>query len=611
MVVSPHPMASLDPIAFVRATPPFDALPQPVFDEAAKVLEVVFFPAGTRLLTAGGAPAAHLYVIRKGAVRLEREGETLQLLEEGEVFGFTSLISGRATIDVQVEEDLLAYRIPKAEFQRLLANASFAGHFATGLAERLKYSLERQQVANFQPDLALPVSSLVRGPAVRSPPGITVGEAARLMADANVGSLLLDSEPPAIVTDRDFRTRVLAAGRGPDTPVSEVATSPVQTLPDTTPIYEAWRILLDSGLHHLPVTRGGVVVGVVSASDLLKSTASGPVAVMKKVERLPDRSVLSGYTQMVTEMVSALFIGGLEPTTVGGFVARLNDTLLGRILKWAEADFGPPPCPYAWLAFGSEGRMEQLLLTDQDNALVFQEDSPEAREYFARLTERVNGDLQAAGFPRCPGGYMATKWRSPLAEWEDRFIAWLENPTPQALLEASIFFDFRVAHVHGALSVDSLDRIVDRARGARTFLAAMAKSALTFKPPGGLLLRLRGESSRIDIKLNAISSIVFLARVYGIEAGARSSNTLQRLAAALDAGYIEKDTCDTLSEAYRFLLRLRLREQLRTFAEGRLPTNVVVMGALSSLERSRLRDVFRAIEAWQRRASYHYRTETF
>src|SRR5512145_171179 len=136
-------MVSLDPVAFLRATPPFDGLSQAVFDEAAKGLEVVFFPAGTRLLTAGGAPAEHLYVIRKGAVRLEREGETLQLLEDGEIFGFTSLISGRATLDVQVEEDLLAYRIPKVEFQRLLAQAAFAGHFASGLAERLKYSLER------------------------------------------------------------------------------------------------------------------------------------------------------------------------------------------------------------------------------------------------------------------------------------------------------------------------------------------------------------------------------------------------------------------------------------------------------------------------------------
>jgi CBS domain-containing protein len=294
---------------------------------------------------------------------------------------------------------------------------------------------------------------------------------------------------------------------------------------------------------------------------------------------------------------------------IGGFVARLNDTLVGRILRWAEADLGPPPTPYAWMVFGSEGRMEQTLLTDQDNALVWGDDTPAARAYFRALAEKANADLQAAGFPRCPGGYMAINWKGPLVEWEDRFRGWLDRPTPQALLEASILFDFRAAH--GALDLSPLDRVVQRARGARTFLAAMAKSALTFQPPGGLMLRLRGDSSRFDLKLKGISPIVFLARVYGLESGARSSNTLERLGAALNTGLIAKDTCETLSEAYRYLLRLRLREQIRMISEGRPPTNVVSLSDLSSIERSRLRDTFRAIEVWQERASYHYRTDLF
>ncbi len=323
----------------------------------------------------------------------------------------------------------------------------------------------------------------------------------------------------------------------------------------------------------------------------------------------PREDALPGYGAKVAEMASALFAGGLEPVVIGGFVARLNDTLLGRILRWAEQDLGPPPTPYAWLAFGSEGRMEQTLLTDQDNALVFGEDSPEARRYFAAFAERAIGDLVAAGFPRCPGGYMATRWSAPLAEWEGRFREWLDKPTPKALLEASIFYDFRSPF--GSLDVSSLEAIVSRARGARTFLAAMAKSALTFRPPGGLLLRLRSEASRIDLKLQGISPIVFLARVYGLEADARTSNTLGRLSAAVEAGLIARDTLETLSEAYRFLLRLRLREQLRMIATGRPPTNVISLSDLSSIERSRLRDVFRAIEAWQERASYHYRTDMF
>ncbi len=602
-------MTSLDPIAFVRGTPPFDALPAPAFDEAAKSLEIVFFPTGTRLLTRGGAPSEHLYVIRKGAVRLERDAQTLQVLEEGEIFGFTSLISGKATLDVLVEEDLLAYRLPKATFRGLLSNAHFAGHFASGLAERLRNSLERSQVASFQPDLAVPVSTLLRGPAVRVPRDAKVGEAARVMADQSVSSVLVDSDPPGIVTDRDFRRRVLAAGRGPETPVLDVYSAPLKTVVADCPVYEAWRILLDAGVHHLPITRNGEIIGVLSATDLLKTTAAGPLAVMKRVERLGDRSALPGYATKVAEMASVLFNGGLEPSVIGGFVSRLNDTLLTRILRWAEDDLGPPPTPYAWLVFGSEGRMEQMVLTDQDNALVYGEESPAARAYFGAVAEKAIADLVAAGFPRCPGGYMATRWHGPLDEWEARFRAWLDNPTPQALLEASIFFDFRP--VHGHLDVARLRTVVGRAKEARTFLSAMAKSALTFHVPGGLGFRLRSDSAKFDMKLKGISPIVFLARVYGLEAASRASNTLDRLRAAKEAGLIAKDTCDTLSEAYRFLLRIRLREQIKMISEGKPPTNMMSLADLSSIERSRLRDAFRAIESWHEHAAYHFRTDMF
>ena len=334
-------------------------------------------------------------------------GRRCSFSREGEVFGFTSLISGEATLDVMVEEDLLAYRLPKIEFEALLEHAAFAGHFASGLAERLRNSLERSQVASFQPDLGVPVATLLRSAPVRVPPTATVGEAARLMAGRCVSSALVDSVPPGIVTDRDFGRRVLAVGKGPETPVLEVASAPLRTVAAETPVYEAWRILLDAGVHHLPVTRGEEIVGVLSSTDLLRFTAAGPVAVMRSVERLASRDALPGYGARVAEMASSLFAGGLEPIVIGGFVARLNDRLLGRILRMAEADLGAPPTPYAWLAFGSEGRMEQTLLTDQDNALVYGEDSPAARAYFARFAERAIADLQAAGFPPAP----AATWR--------------------------------------------------------------------------------------------------------------------------------------------------------------------------------------------------------
>ena len=143
-------MTALDPVAFVRSTPPFDSLAPDLFAGVARSLEVVYHPTGTKLVTVGEKPLEHLYVIRKGAVRLERGGQTIQELEEGETFGYTSLITGKATLDGVVEEDLLAYRIPGEEFRRLLGDARFAAHFAAGLATRLEASLEQSPVATFR-----------------------------------------------------------------------------------------------------------------------------------------------------------------------------------------------------------------------------------------------------------------------------------------------------------------------------------------------------------------------------------------------------------------------------------------------------------------------------
>ncbi|HET7755353.1 MAG TPA: DUF294 nucleotidyltransferase-like domain-containing protein [Anaeromyxobacteraceae bacterium] len=601
-------MAGLDPVSFLRSTPPFDGLPPNLFQVASDVLEIVYQPEGAVLVERGGPPMDHLYVIRKGAVRLERDGQTLQILEEGETFGYTSLITGKATLDVTVDEDLLAYRIPSTAFNALLAYAPFAGHFATGLAERLRNSLERASVATFHTDLATPVESLVRRGPVSVASTATIGEAARVMRENDVSAVLVNAEPPGIVTDRDLRNRVLANGLGPDTPVTRIYSHPLRTMPARTAISEAWQTLLDAGVHHLPLTREDGIIGVLSSTDLLKCTAQGPVAVLRRVERMASRDSLPGYADKVAEMVSSLLVGGLEVTAIAGLVARLNDALITRILRWAEADLGGAPCAYAWMVFGSEGRMEQTLLTDQDNALVYERDTPEVRSWFAQFAERANDDLEAAGFPSCAGRYMARHWLGPFPEWHDRFRTWIDDPNPQALLQTAIFLDFR--RVYGTLDLEPLDAALSSARNHRTFIAAMAKAALNFQPPPSLLLRVKS-GAEVDLKLHGVSPIVFLARCYGVEAGSLERNTFERLRAAVRSGLIGDDARETISEAYRYLLGLRLRAQLRMIAGGKRASNLVRLSELSSVERSRLKEAFRAIRDWQDKAAYHYRTDLF
>jgi CBS domain-containing protein len=599
----PRRMAALDPVAYLRATPPFHALPKPLFDEAARALEVGYYPAGSLMVRVDDAPLAHLYVIRKGSVRLEREGQVMQVLEEGETFGYTSLLTGKATLDVMVEDDLLAYRLPAAEFRHLLTDAQFAGHFAAGLSQRLKSSLEHSPVTTFKADLHLEVQTLLRRPAVWVEADATVGQAAKVMRDENVSSVLVRSDPPGIVTDRDFRNRVLAAGLGPETPVLDVLSRPLRLVDAATPISAAWTALLDSGGHHLPVRRGELIAGVLTSTDLLKTHAPGPVAILRRVERMTGRDSLPGYGTKVMEMASALLAGGLQADVIAGYVARLNDTLVRRVLAFAEADLGAPPAPYAWIAMGSEGRMEQTLLTDQDNALVYAEEGEPHRAWFQTLATRVNADLVSAGFPVCTGGYMASKWHGTVSEWVQRFATFFEARKPQEMLEASLFFDFR--RVAGTLDFEPLEQALTHTAQHPVFLRYLARSALDLRPPGSLKLRLR-ESTEVDLKLQGLSPIVALARCYAMEVGSPAFSTRDRLEAALKAGLMSQDVFNTVSEAHRFLLGLRLRLQLKAMSEGKPVVNKLAFSSLSAIERSRLKDSFRAIKAWQDMAAYHY-----
>jgi CBS domain-containing protein len=427
------------------------------------------------------------------------------------------------------------------------------------------------------------------------------------MRDERISSLLVRGDPPGIVTDRDLRTRVLAEGRGPATPVGEVCSRPLRTVPAEARVHEAWIALLDARVHHLPLTSGGAIVGVLTSTDFLRYMARGPIAVLRGVERLADRERLPGYAERVAEMASALLAAGLDALVIAGFVARLDDALTRRVLAWAEADLGPAPAPWAWIVFGSEGRMEQTLPTDQDDALVYADGGEPRRDWYRAFAERVGDDLERAGLPACPGGYMARRWHGPLAEWRARFAGWIEVPGPQSLLEAAIFFDFR--KLAGALDLEPLEAEVDRAGDRPLFLRWLARSALEHGPPAQVALRLRGDASTVDLKAQGLAPIVALARCYGLAAGTRARSTAERLDAAVRRGLVTEAQRGEVLDALRLLLGLRLRRQLVAAAERGRADDRVALADLDPWHRAQLKAALRAVAAWQRAAGYHFHAE--
>jgi CBS domain-containing protein len=596
-------VAALDAVAYVRRISPFDLLPEGLWVEAAAGLEIALFQKGTRLATAGGTPLAHLYVIRKGAVRLEEGGHVLQVLEEAEVFGYTSLISGRASLDVVVEEDLLAYCLPAEEFETLLRHAPFAAHFAVGLTDRLKASLEHVRAVRFEPDVGIPVEQVVRRAPVWLAAEATVQDAARAMRDEGISSVLLRCDPPGIVTDRDLRNRVLGEGLGPEIPAARVCSRPLRTVAAESPLYEAWRTLLDAGVNHMPVVREGQIVGVLTSTDLLRHSAQGPVAVLRRFERLASRDGLAGYGAKVTEMASALLAAGLDATLIAGFVAQLDAAVLRRVLHLAERDLGAAPAPYAWIVFGPGARREKILPIAQDNALVYADEGRDRAEWYRALAGRVTADLEAAGLPSEAPERTARARLGPLSWW----VAHAEEVIDARPWEAARLFDLRRAG--GVLDLSPIEEVLARAPRRRLFVRTLAKQALRLEPPAMLLLRLRGSSSRVDLERQGLLPIVALARCFALDAWSTARGTIDRLDQALRAGVLSEGTHAGMTEAFRFLLRLRLSVQLRAVAAGRPRVDEVALSELTGTERTRLKEAFRAIRKCQENAQYRYQTD--
>ena len=595
-------------LEFLRRHHPFDRLTPAEMETVARTTTSLTIPGGTIILRHGGRISGFLHVVARGSAHLVRDGRVMQELEEGECFGYPSILSGNPpNSDVVAAGETVVHRIPADVFKELLSNSEFAGFFLTSLSQRLR-GVARRESAALDGIMTTAVGTLSGGEPLMIAPDATVADAARAMRDAHLDVALVADDPPGILTDHDFRVKVLAEGLGSDTPVAAVMTRPLLTLPAATPVHGALLYLLEHRIQHLPVTSGESITGVVSVTDLLRHQTRSPLSLLHRLENLEPGTPLGWYAGEVAGMVEDLFEGGLKVAQIGKVFAQVNDMLIHRLAALAESELGPPPCAYAWLVFGSEGRMEQALLTDQDNALVYGDDSVEAAAYFARFAKHVVDNLIAAGFPPCPGGYMATNWCKPLVEMRDVFTDWIRGASAESLVEAAIFFDFRA--ICGDLDVEPLHDVMADAPENQLFLARLARVARGFRPPLGLFRRIRAEDGMVDLKTGGLAPIVAMARVYGLEVRTRLRPTRERLEAAIAGGAVSRELGETLIETYRFLLQLRLQQQLAAVKAGEKPDNRIVLEWLSPVEQRHLKDAFQAIRELQDAATQRFHIDS-
>ncbi len=467
-----------------------------------------------------------------------------------------------------------------------------------------------RQSAEFQ----VPLRDLIRRRVVSIDPAFSVSDAARLMRDEQVTCLVITDTPYGIVTEGDLCERVLAAGRSAITSVAEVMTTPALTLPAESLIIEGLMTMLDHDIRHLPITENGQVVGVITQSDVLRRQSYNPLFLPQQLKRATTLEDLQAYSSHVTATVGTLLDAGARIRDIGRVVAVAHDALLQRLLHDAEADLGTPPCPYGWLVLGSEGRYEQTLRTDQDNALVYADDAPpDAEDYFAALAQQVVGNLVACGFPLCPGDIMATnpRWRQPLGTWQRYFEQWIRVPDEEALLQAVIFFDYR--QVYGGLAVDAALRpIIEEGREHSLFMARFAKASLQHTAPLNFFRRFVRESDGtthdlVDLKHRGTAPIVDMARLFALEAGCSETNTFSRLHRSVEQSSLSQNGAEELGAAFELISHFRLRHQYGQLQRGEEVTNLVSLATLSPRAKRELKQACVSFDAMQRNVMYIFK----
>lgn len=470
--------------------------------------------------------------------------------------------------------------------------------------------------------LTTPVGALLRREAVTLPPTATIREAAQRMQVERVSSILIIEQDHlfGLVTDRDLRNRVIAAGLPADRPILEIATLAPLHIARTSPAFEALLLMARHNIHHLPVLDGSRVAGMLTVTDLLQQQGTSPVFLAGEIFKQSDHDGLVRVAAGIRPMQRSLANAHASAYSTGHIVTAVTDALTTRLLQLAEARLGPPPVDYAWICAGSQARSEQTARSDQDNGLIVDDACDEARHgaYFRELAQAVNDGLNDCGYVYCPGEMMArtTEWRQPRSRWTSYFRQWIHEPDPTALMLTGVFFDLRL--VHGAAElVDELRReVLALTRGNTLFLAHMVSNALSRQPPLNLFGKIaparNGEHrGTVDLKMNGIVPIVDMARVVALAAGDAAVNTHDRLLHAAASGEMSERNAHDLRDALEFLSTLRIQHQARQMEQGAEPDNHLVVDALSNFERSQLRDAYAVVQALQTLMGQRYQAGRF
>jgi CBS domain-containing protein len=602
---------------------PYSQMREDAFQFMIPRLKLAYFPTDSVIIDRETTQFTPLFIIQRGTVASQTAGlDTLpdRVLTPGQSFPVGALSAGgKPTRSYRAVEDVFAYQLSLQDFEGLRRIspefAVFCSEAVTVLAQQSLAELQRHysQVAADQQTLARPLGELIQRDPVTCPETATLREAVSLLREHSVRTVVLvdaSQRAAGILTLNDLRDRVVLDALPLDTPAMKVATAGPTTLPDDASAADAIQLMATSGFHQVIITREGRVRGVISERDLFALQRVSLRQVHQAIGSARTVAALKHAAGDIRNLTRNLLAQGVGAEALTRTIAALNDTLTRQVLQLVLRERPAIDVRWCWLALGSEGRGEQTLATDQDNALIFsvaEEGSTEtARKALLSFAHEVNDALADLGFPLCTGGIMASNpaWCLTTEEWRRQFLSWLTEPTPAALLNANIFFDFRPLAGEVELAEELRAWLFARTQGNALFLRLMVANALQTEPPLGVIRAFAVDDvdGMLDLKTRGTRVFVDAARVFALAEGIAETGTVERLRkAGSRLGAEDKHVAATI-DAFHYLQVLRLRAQERATGSP----NRIDPEQLNEVDQRMLQEAFRQARKLQQRLQTTY-----
>ena len=617
---------------FLQKFPPFNQMDTAHLAFLVEHCQLRFYAEGDSIIKPSDGPVEHFYIVKQGRVHGERPHsarrgtETTFEITAGECFPLAALIGERATrTEHLAAEDTFCLLLAKHAFIKLFAVSNplrdFALRGVSSLLDQVNQQVQLRAVETLgaQYSLDTRLGELAMRQPIGCAPATPLREAVRLMHEQHVGSIVIvdpAERPLGIFTLRDLR-RVVADGVDLAQPISNLMTPrPFHLAPDAS-AFDAAIAMTERHIAHVCLVEHEKLCGVISERDLFSLQRVDLVHLARTIRHAGKVETLAGLRSDIRLLVDRMLAHGASSTQITHIVTLLNDHTVCRVIELTLEDMGDPGIPFTWLCFGSEGRREQTLHTDQDNGILFEaESASEAaaiRERLLPIAREINQRLAQCGFTLCKGNIMAGNPELCLSreEWSRRFAGFVLEATPENLLGSTIYFDLRAIWGPDEGCEQLREELLGRIANNSLFQRMMAENALRHRPPVGrfrdfVVARSGADKDTLDLKVQGLTPFVDGARLLALANGISAVGTLERLRALITKGVIEALDGAAYEEAYHFIQQTRM-QQHQLQARDELPySNRVDPDHLNHLDRRILRESFRQAQRLQSSLAMRY-----